>query len=72
MPLEEFAAQPFAQKSGLFKRIVELCLAKIDENYAGFSAIPLSSKEESPSLYLNARDLNQSGPTAINHEAATS
>uniref|UniRef100_A0A7C9DKR1 Nudix hydrolase domain-containing protein n=1 Tax=Opuntia streptacantha TaxID=393608 RepID=A0A7C9DKR1_OPUST len=66
MPLEEFAAQPFAQKSGLFKRIVELCLAKIDENYAGFSAIPLSSKEESPSLYLNARDLNQSGPTASN------
>lgn len=66
MPLEEFAAQPFAQKSVLFKRIVELCLAKIDKNYAGFSATPLSSEGESTYLYLNARDLNQSGPTASN------
>lgn len=66
MPLEEFAAQPFAQKSALFKRIVDLFLTKIDRNYAGFSATPLSSKGESLYLYLNARDLNQPGPTASN------
>ena len=66
MPLEEFAAQPFAQKSVLFKSIVELCLAKIDKNYAGFSAAPLCSEGESLYLYLNARDLNQPGPTASN------
>lgn len=68
MPLEEFAAQPFAQKSGLFKRIVDLCLAKKDKNYAGFSPEPtsFSSEEKTPYLYLNTRDLHQSHSTTTN------
>ena len=62
MPIEEFAAQPFAQKYGLFKHIADLCLAKVDRDYAGFSPIPTSLifKDQTSYLYTNIRDLKQS------------
>ncbi|XP_021740713.1 nudix hydrolase 10-like [Chenopodium quinoa] len=64
MALPEFAAQPIAQKSGLFKRIIDLCLVKLDKNYAGFSPVSVSSSDDKPPyLYMNTRDLHQSSHT---------
>jgi len=39
MPVEDYAAQPFIQKHELFNYIAKICLAKSDEDYAGFSRI---------------------------------
>ncbi|KAL9259876.1 Nudix hydrolase 2-like protein [Drosera capensis] len=63
MPLDEFAVQPIAQKPSLFKCIVDLCITKFDKDYTGFSPRPVSSTfEQVPHcLYLNSRDLSQSG-----------
>ncbi|XP_050218561.1 nudix hydrolase 2-like [Mercurialis annua] len=62
MPIEEFAAQPFARKHGLFKYIAELGLAKADKDYAGFSPIPMSMvfKNQISHLYANVKDLQHS------------
>ncbi|KAE8773303.1 Nudix hydrolase 2 [Hordeum vulgare] len=43
MPVEEFAAQPFVQKHELVKYILEVSLAKVDKEYAGFSPISIKS-----------------------------
>ncbi|KAI4306221.1 hypothetical protein L6164_029514 [Bauhinia variegata] len=62
MPLEEYAAQPFTQKHEPFKYHYDLCLTKLEKDYAGFSPRPLSSyfKEQLSYLYLNSHDLDQS------------
>ncbi|OMP04224.1 hypothetical protein COLO4_09832 [Corchorus olitorius] len=62
IPFEEYAAQPFAQKHELFRYINELCLAKIERGYAGFSPRPtISMFSDHPShLYLNNQDLDKS------------
>ncbi|GAB4845949.1 hypothetical protein Ancab_024955 [Ancistrocladus abbreviatus] len=62
MSLEELKAQPAAQKHNLLRYTYDLCLAKIDKDYAGFSAQPLSStfSERLDYLYVNTRDLIQS------------
>ncbi|GLT57476.1 hypothetical protein SLA2020_304440 [Shorea laevis] len=61
MPFDEFAAQPFAQKHELFRYITELCLAKADRSYAGFSPKPITSAffKGFSYLYFNNQDLNQ-------------
>lgn len=68
MLISEFAAQPFAQKSSLFKHIVDLCLVKLEKNYAGFFPVSASSSfdDRSPSTYMNTRDLHHSGHTTTN------
>ncbi|XVE80541.1 hypothetical protein DITRI_Ditri14bG0148400 [Diplodiscus trichospermus] len=64
MPFEEYAAQPLAQKQGLFRYINELCLAKVDRGYAGFSPRPTMSVNNQPSyVYLNKKDLDKSRST---------
>ncbi|KAK8490522.1 hypothetical protein V6N13_031694 [Hibiscus sabdariffa] len=61
MPFEEYEAQPVAQKHELFRYISELCLAKVERSYAGFSPQPISNFSDQPSfLYLNNKDLNKS------------
>ncbi|KAA3486907.1 nudix hydrolase 10-like [Gossypium australe] len=62
MPFEEYAAQPFAQKHELFQYINELCLAKVDRGYTGFSPRPTVSifSDHSSFLYLNNQDLDKS------------
>ncbi|XP_006370010.2 nudix hydrolase 10 [Populus trichocarpa] len=62
MPFEEYAAQPVAQNHELFTYIIDLCLAKVDRDYIGFSPQPLRStlNDQISYLYSNARDLNQS------------
>ncbi|XP_059666560.1 nudix hydrolase 10-like isoform X2 [Cornus florida] len=61
MPVEEYAAQPFAQKHDLFKYTSKLCLAKVDRIYNGFSPVPITSffGDRLSYLYLNNHDLNQ-------------
>ncbi|KAJ1441235.1 NUDIX hydrolase domain [Sesbania bispinosa] len=62
MPFEEFAVQPFNQKHEPFKYIIELCMAKVERVYTGFSPRPVSSyfAEELNYLYLNSQDLDKS------------
>ncbi|KAH7544530.1 hypothetical protein JRO89_XS15G0181600 [Xanthoceras sorbifolium] len=62
MPFAEYAAQPFVQKTQLFKYTTELCLAKIDKGYTGFSPHPTTSifSNKNGYLYLNSQDFNQS------------
>lgn len=61
MPIEEYAAQPFVQKYELLKCSVDICLAKKDGNYAGFSPVPTSSafSNEKSYMYFNIHDLNK-------------
>ncbi|GMH05814.1 hypothetical protein Nepgr_007654 [Nepenthes gracilis] len=60
MQLEEYAAQPSAQKHGLFKYTTDLCLAKIDKDYAGFTPQLTGTvrRDELQCLYLNNRGLS--------------
>lgn len=68
MPIRDFAAQPISQRSELFKRIIDLCQAKLDKNYTGFSPVSLSSSFDSkpPYLYMNTRDLHHTNQTITN------
>ncbi|KAJ4835094.1 nudix (nucleoside diphosphate linked moiety X)-type motif 2, partial [Turnera subulata] len=67
MPFEEYASQPIAQRHELFKYISDICLAKLDKDYSGFSPLPMRSAftDKISYLYANTRDLNQS--SAPNH-----
>ncbi|KAL3508364.1 hypothetical protein ACH5RR_027765 [Cinchona calisaya] len=61
MPLDEYAAQPFTQKHSLYKYINDLCLAKLDGFYTGFTPRPITSyfNDSMSYLYLNKQDLNR-------------
>jgi 8-oxo-dGTP pyrophosphatase MutT (NUDIX family) len=61
MPLEEYAAQPMAQEHEPFKYVTDMCLAKLNCGYTGFSKRPLSSMfhEQICCVYLNPKDLDQ-------------
>ncbi|XP_071689752.1 nudix hydrolase 2-like [Rutidosis leptorrhynchoides] len=60
MAFEEYAAQSFVQKHDLLKYMVKICIAKRDEKYAGFMAVPTitSFSNKHSNLYFNTRDLN--------------
>ncbi|XVE87625.1 hypothetical protein DITRI_Ditri19aG0002800 [Diplodiscus trichospermus] len=60
MPVEEYAAQPFVQKYEFSKYIVDICLAKKDRKYSGFSPVPTSSvfSNGKSYMYFNVCDLN--------------
>ncbi|CAK7324498.1 unnamed protein product [Dovyalis caffra] len=62
MPFEEYAAQPVVKNHDLFTYITDLCLAKVDRNYTGFSPQPIRSllNDQISFLYANVSDLNQS------------
>lgn len=70
MPIEEYAAQPFAQKHSLYKYISDLCLAKVDRGYSGFSPQPITSffNDQVSYLYFNHRDLNHQNTTNIRED----
>lgn len=65
MPIEEYAIQPFVQKHSLYKYIHELCLAKVDRDYTGFSPRPLTSffNDQLSYLYLNNKELDHENST---------
>ncbi|XP_039130080.1 nudix hydrolase 10-like isoform X2 [Dioscorea cayenensis subsp. rotundata] len=62
VPIEEFAAQPFVHKHELLKYIIDVGLAKIDKDYAGFSPVQISSffSDRKSYIYLNSKEMNQS------------
>ncbi|XP_022011038.1 nudix hydrolase 2 [Helianthus annuus] len=62
MSFEEYVAQDFVQKHDLPRYIAEICLAKRDERYAGFSPVStISSFSKSQcNVYLNTTDLSSS------------
>ncbi|KAI6704700.1 hypothetical protein NL676_007662 [Syzygium grande] len=52
MPFEEYAAHPFNQKIELVKYIVEICSAKKNGKYSGFTPIPTASSFSDQKNYL--------------------
>jgi len=56
MPFVEYAAQPFVQKSDILKFINDICLAKIDGRYSGYTPVSTLSNfsEKQYYMYLNA------------------
>lgn len=60
MPFQEYAAQPFVQKNQLVKDIADVCLAKKDGQYAGFTPVPTetSFSAKKTFLYLNKQGHN--------------
>ncbi|XP_042497182.1 nudix hydrolase 2-like [Macadamia integrifolia] len=65
MPIEDYATQPFAQNHELGKFLADICIAKIDKGYAGFSPVVTGSafSQKPFDLYLNCGDLNQPQPS---------
>ncbi|KAJ4976792.1 hypothetical protein NE237_001898 [Protea cynaroides] len=61
MPIEDYVAQPFVQKHQLAKSFADLCIAKINDRYAGFIPVPSTSAHSGKlfDLYLNCYDLNK-------------
>lgn len=55
MPLDEFVEQPLIQGDSMFKKIVEICIARIKKCYCGLSVHQLVSKFDGKlsSLYFN-------------------
>lgn len=66
MPLVEFVDQPCIQGDNMFKKIIDICLARLGKRYCGLSAHQVISKFDgkSSSLYYNvveAQDFNCRG-----------
>lgn len=59
MPLVEFAAQPLIQGDCMFKKIVDICIARLGKRYCGLSVHKVVSKFDSrlSSLYYNVVDV---------------
>ncbi|XP_052202239.1 nudix hydrolase 2 isoform X2 [Diospyros lotus] len=59
MPFEEYAAQQFVQKHELLKNIADICLAKREGTYSGFSPVPTTTSfsDKRSYLYLNEQGL---------------
>ncbi|KAG8365333.1 hypothetical protein BUALT_Bualt18G0093800 [Buddleja alternifolia] len=61
MPYEEYAAQPLVQKHELLRYILDICTAKKDKDYSGFSPVPtrtgFSETSSTSYLYLNKQGL---------------
>ncbi|XP_021828092.1 nudix hydrolase 2-like isoform X2 [Prunus avium] len=57
MAFEEYAAQPFVQNNELLNYINDICKAKIDGQYSGFSPVPTRSfsDQKMSYLYLNGK-----------------
>lgn len=67
MPLVEFVEQPLMQEDSMFKKVIDICIARLGKRYCGLCAHQLVSKFDSrlSSLYYNVvqdQDFNcQSG-----------
>ncbi|KAL4185704.1 hypothetical protein AMTRI_Chr10g232010 [Amborella trichopoda] len=58
MPIDEYAAQPYIQSHESFRKVADICIARMDKGYRGFS--PYIAQRSF--LYFNSRDL--SGPSS--------
>ncbi|ESQ39917.1 hypothetical protein EUTSA_v10000989mg [Eutrema salsugineum] len=57
MPWEEYTKQPFVQNQELLRYMTDICAAKTNGDYQGFTPLPVSAFDQLGSLYLNTRDL---------------
>ncbi|KAH7545384.1 hypothetical protein FEM48_Zijuj01G0087800 [Ziziphus jujuba var. spinosa] len=67
MPLEEFAAQPLVKEVEFLNHMYEVCKAKVDGGYSGFSQLPVSGFRDDvgeSSFYFNAMDLKNAKDNA--------
>ncbi|KAG8374681.1 hypothetical protein BUALT_Bualt10G0021200 [Buddleja alternifolia] len=65
MPLDEFVNQPLIQEDSMFKKIIEICVARLGKLYCGLSVHQLVSKFDGKlsSLYFNlVEDQNSDCP----------
>ncbi|XP_019072945.1 nudix hydrolase 10 isoform X1 [Vitis vinifera] len=62
MPFEEYTAQQIVEKPGFYKCITDICLAKVDGDYIGFSPrlVKSSFTDQLSYFYLNEQDSNSS------------
>lgn len=58
MPFDEFVAQPYYQEDHMSKRAIEICIAKHEDHYKGFTAHQLTSKMDGKLSYLYYDDKN--------------
>ncbi|GAV59842.1 NUDIX domain-containing protein [Cephalotus follicularis] len=60
MPIEEYSAQSYVQKNEFIKYIIDICLAKKDGIYSGFSPVPTKTtfSDQKNYFYFNTRGLN--------------
>lgn len=58
MPITEFIEQPLIQGDCMFKKIIEICIARLGKQYCGLSAQQLDSKFDGKptSLYYNVAE----------------
>lgn len=57
MPWEEYTKQPFVQNHELLRYMTEICSAKTNGDYEGFTSIPVSEHDQQGNLYFNSLDL---------------
>ena len=55
MPLVDFVEQPLIQEDCMFKKIIDICIARLGQRYCGLSAHKMVSKFDGKlsSLYYN-------------------
>lgn len=55
MPLDEFVKQPLVREDSMFKKIIDICIARLGKRYCGLSVHQLVSKFDGKlsSLYFN-------------------
>ncbi|XP_019096029.1 PREDICTED: nudix hydrolase 2-like isoform X2 [Camelina sativa] len=58
MPWEEYTKQPFVQNNELLRYMIDICSAKTDGGYEGFTPIRVSAPDQQGNLYYNTRDLH--------------
>ncbi|XP_050381714.1 nudix hydrolase 2-like [Argentina anserina] len=59
MPFEDYAAQAFVKQNKLFDHVAEICLAKTDKQYTGFTPLAKTTSSGKASyLYFNKRDMD--------------
>ncbi|CAI0383477.1 unnamed protein product [Linum tenue] len=57
MPIDEYVEQPYNKKHGQFRYVAEICKARAEGTYIGFSALPVSSASgKDVYLYYNKQD----------------
>lgn len=61
MPLAEFVEQPLIQEDSMFKKIIDICIARMGKRYCGLFPHHLVSKFDgnTSSLYYNVMDTQQ-------------
>ncbi|XP_020884239.1 nudix hydrolase 2 isoform X3 [Arabidopsis lyrata subsp. lyrata] len=58
MPWEEYIKQPFVQNYELLRYMTEICSAKTNGDYEGFTPLRVTAPDQQGNLYYNTRDLH--------------